>query len=129
MMYVHRCIGVALATLGVMLGGLALSSGSALAAGPYKFLQALPAPTAPFSQPWGLAVGPSGEVFVANLGSNVVDVYNSNDEFQAEFAVAGATNVYQLAVDDSATSPSKGDVYVANLGGNVHKYTYDALTK
>ena len=103
-----------------------------MAAGPYKFLQALPAPTtpaAPFSQPWGLGVGPAGEVFVANLGTNIVDVYNSNDEFQAEFTVAGATNVYQFAVDDSATSPSKGDVYVANLGGNVHKYTYDALTK
>ena len=133
MMYVHRCIGVALATLGVLFGGLLLSAAPALAGRVSS--GSLPEPTlpaAPFDAPWGLAIGPAGEVFVSNVGSSTVDVYSLGGSFEAEFAVEAPLNeTYQMAVDDSteASDPSKGDVYIAVLGGFVLKYSYDSGTK
>ncbi len=133
MMYVHRCIGVALATLGVVFGGLLLSAAPALAGRVSS--GSLPEPTlpaAPFDMPWGLGIGPAGEVFVSNLGSSTVDVYSSGGSFEAEFAVEAPLNeTYQVAVDDSteASDPSKGDVYIAVTGGFVLKYSYDSGTK
>ncbi len=103
----------------------------ALAATSYGYKKSLEAPLGGFAgAPVGLGVGPGGEVFVANQ-SKVVDVYEPGmvPEVAAEFKVENATSLYQLAVDDSVTSPSKGDVYIANLGGSVEKYGYESSTR
>jgi hypothetical protein len=130
MMYVHRCIGVALATLGVLFGGLALASTPALAAGPYTFSKALETPPGGLNGPLGLGVGPYDELFVANSPSKVVDVYNpgSTPEVVSEFNVPGGIELYQLAVDDATATASEVDVYVANLE-SVIEYAYDPETK
>ncbi len=121
---VSRRVALCVAVLcGCVLG---VGVASAWAGEVYKFEKSLETPLTGFNILNGLGVGPSGEVFVANVGSNIVDVYEPtrSPEVVAEFRVENATNVYQLALDDSATSPSKGDVYIANLGGTVEKYEY-----
>ena len=130
MMYVHRCIGVALATLGVVFGGLALASAPALATGPYTYEKSLEQPSEPSQL--GLGVGPNGELFAANLSNNKVDVYEPGatpKEIVAEFTVATEGESYKLAVDDASATASKVDVYVANLSGFVVEYAYDPETK
>lgn len=95
MMYFRKRIGVALATLGVVFGGLALASAPALATGPYTFEKTLEQPSSPSQL--GLGVGPNGELFAANQ-SNTVDVYEPGatpKEIVAEFAVATTSSSYQ----------------------------------
>jgi hypothetical protein len=105
-------------------GALLLSSTSALA---IRLVGTpLPAPTGGFSAPQGLGVGPSpnNEIFVENNGVSTVDVYGSNAIFKAEFPVAAGYG-YQMGVDDSTAvgDPSKGNIYIAFLGGSVVEYT------
>ncbi|MGO9763871.1 MAG: hypothetical protein ACLP1Q_21675 [Solirubrobacteraceae bacterium] len=123
---------MALATLGVLAGALLLSPAPALATPPHEFSGSLPVPTEGFNLPWGLGVGPEGEVFVNNLGSSRMDVYSSSNAFETEFEFEAPHESYQMAVDDSseAGDPSKGDLYIATLGtGSVLKYEYNRSTK
>ena len=122
---------LALAALGL----LALSASVALAAGPHTFAKSLEAPKAAglgeeLNGPRGLGAGPNGELFVANDSTGVVTVFQpgGSPEAIAEFKVEKASSIYQLAVDDSSSAAS-GDVYVANLGGSVEKFSYDSSTK
>ncbi len=120
-----RGLTLRLATaLCALAGALLLSSTSALA---IRFVgPPLPAPTVAFSAPMGLGVGPSPkeEIFVENNGVSTVDVYGSNAIFKAEFPVVAGYG-YQMGVDDStaAGDTSKGNVYIAFLGGSVVQYT------
>lgn len=96
----------------------------------FKFSKALPAPTGGFHEPWGLAVGTNGEIFISNAGSNVIDVYKSNNEFETEFTVGTSGDKLRgLAVDHSSelTDGSKGDLYIADeTAGKVYRYKYES---
>ena len=123
-----RALRALLAVLALSCAGLALSSAPALAA--HHFSKALTAPPGGFSGPFGLAVGPAGEVWVDNRDGSTVDVYSSTGAFETEFSDGlPVTESEGIAVDDSATSPSKGDLYVADLEGSVLKYEYNSGTK
>ncbi len=125
-------VRVALFTLSVLTAGLSLSASPALAVGHHAFAKSLEAPPAGFHSPYGLAVGPAGEVFVINSATSTMDVYGSTDKFEQEFPVeVGASSGAEIAVDDSteAADPSRGDVYIGTYEGKVLKYEYDALTK
>jgi hypothetical protein len=113
----------------VLASTFVFSSAQAFAAA-HTFLKSLPAPTKPFSSPWGVAVGISGEVFVSNKGSRAVDVYSSSNTFEAEFEVGTeGDELGQVAVDHSSepSDTSKGDLYVADItAGTVFRYKYES---
>lgn len=113
----------------VSAGIFLLTSAQAFGAG-HKYTKSLPGPTSPakpFNEPWGIAVGAVGEVFVANKGTGVVDVYSSSGNFEKEFPVGGGGNeILQMAVDHSneTSDPSKGDLYVVDFTANkVYRYS------
>jgi hypothetical protein len=130
MLQVHRHLRLALATLGVLFGG-ALSAAPALAdyepGTPASFESA----SGPIASLNGVAVDQThGYVYAGGTGGTIYK-FNEKGEpenfsalGQAELKVPGATPIlYQLAVDNSASSPSKGDLYIADYGdGVVYRY-------
>jgi hypothetical protein len=107
------------------------SSAQAFAA-THTFSKSLPAPTGGFKNPWGVAVGAGGELFISNGGSNVVDVYSSSGTFEKEFEVGTpGDELRQVAVDHSSevSDTSKGDLYVTDVeAGKVFRYKYESGT-
>jgi hypothetical protein len=109
-----RRVAAALA-LALMLWAAAamLSRAAAVAATGHKFLSQLSEapPGAPLSEPEGVAVDKAGDVFVADPGAGVVDVFDSSGKFKAQLG-AGVLEgeLPGLAVDLS------GKVYVADTG-------------
>jgi hypothetical protein len=100
---------------------------------PHTYEESLPAPTGGFHEPWGVAVGTSGELFVSNhAAANVIDVYEGG-AFVKEFEVGISGDILlQLAVDHSteAGDPNKGDLYVADASTDeVLRFTYDPETE
>jgi hypothetical protein len=92
---------------------------TALAA-PHTYKESLPAPTGGFHEPWGVAVGTAGELFVSNHGANVIDVYEGG-LFKKEFSVGtSGDHLNQVAVD-----PTTGDLYVVDFTANkILKFSY-----
>ncbi len=66
-----------------------------------------------FKRPFALAVGPNGEVYVADQISNVVDEFNSSGAYQSQ--ITGFASPSALAVDSS------GNLYVVD-GSAVKKF-------
>jgi len=60
------------------------------------------------ARPFGVAASPGGEVFVADLDNNRVEVFNSRGVYQSDWATAGAP--VSVAID------SHGHVVVSSLG-------------
>jgi hypothetical protein len=77
------------------------------------------------SSPQGVAVdGQSGDVYVADEGNNRVEIFNAQGGYVGQIA-GGETPAGSLqspdavAVDNSASSPDRGDVYVTDPGHGV----------
>jgi hypothetical protein len=125
----------------VLLGALALGAAPALATG-YGFTSSFGSEGSgegQFKEPTGVAISEvgatKGDVYVADHGNNRVEVFEADGKYLFDFnggaSATGAfafyplTDVYGrkfpvgIAVDNSATSPSKGDVYVAETGHDV----------
>src|SRR5262249_33166739 len=64
-----------------------------------------------FKEPCGVAVGPSGEIFVADTWNQRVQVFNKAGEYVREWALS-FYGPRGIAADD------KGSVYVADTGNN-----------
>jgi sugar lactone lactonase YvrE len=74
------------------------------------------------NKPSGLAVGPDGTLYIADLGNGRVVTYNPASGISSVF-VAGLKNPWGVAVDAANT------VYIANTGGgNVLVYSAGVLT-
>ncbi len=85
----------------------------------------LAAPPGGFVNPLGVAVNEAtGDVYVSDYSSGMVDEFDASKEYVSQIAVSGG-NPYYLAVDNSG-GPSEGDVYVAGSASNV-VYKFDAL--
>ena len=129
---------LALLTLAVLcatLGGLALSAAPALAAHVLSSSFGGPCVVKPlepcegkFSGPSGVAVNEeTGDVYVVNKGNNRVEEFNSAGsallgEFNGAAAPTGALSEPDAIAIDNSTNPldpSKGDVYVADVGASV----------
>lgn len=110
-----RTAGAALAlTLLAWAGTLTFSDAPALAATGHKFLSQLSQapPGTPLSEPEVAAVDKEGDVFVADAGRGVVDVFSSSGVFMTQFGGGVLTGkVRGLAVDEAS-----GEVYVADSG-------------
>ena len=133
---VVRLIAVAAA---VGLGTLLLTAAPASAAFTHPLLKTFGS----FTHPSGIAIDESapatkGNVLVADgSGSNVVDIFGPKGELPSGvaspykiggFAFNGEPS--GLAFDNSATSPSKGDLYVADVQNNaVKKFKLNPVTE
>ncbi len=120
---------VALATLLLLAGTLALASRSALAFTGYpnvpNALFGTPGSgTGQLSGPIGLAIDEaSSDVYVADAGNNRVEEFDATGKYVAtitgaETPAGSFSNPSGVAVDNSA-SPAKGDLYVMDVGHKV----------
>jgi hypothetical protein len=138
----HPTRGISLAHLWAVLliaAALALCCASAQAADVHPYLSQLTgSPTGPFGEtvPFsehvcGVTVDPaSQDIYVADPGKNVVDIFNSAGEYQSAINGAGIpgghfseTRACSVAVDDST-----GDVYVADSNAGA-VYVFDPSGK
>jgi hypothetical protein len=131
-----------LATLGVLVGGLAFASAPALAAEQWDVVSTFggststPADPQPLSGPDWVAINQStNDVYVVDAKNNRVEYFSSTGSYIGQFngteidgAPAGAgkeaptgsfSSPGQIAVDNDPSSPSFEDVYVADVGHNV----------
>ena len=126
---VRKTVLTALAALAV-LGGVLFSAGPALAetnygvTGSFGSATSSPADPEPLSEPWGVAVSEAGaakgDVYVVDRGHKRVEYFSATGVYLGQFngrdAPAGAFETLQegIAVDNDPSSPSFGDVYVAD---------------
>ncbi len=112
----RRYLRLALVTLGVLIGGLALSAGPALASAEYVSDEFFP--TVSITTASAVALDQSnGDVYLG--GGETGDIFKFNVEEEAieeaHFPVAENPGpIYQMAVDNAADA-SKGDLYVADF--------------
>jgi NHL repeat len=128
MMRAGRLASTALATLGVLAGGLALSAAPALAATGYGFTGSFGSEgsgNGQFKEPSGVAVNDAtGDVYVVDKGNSRVQWFDSTGKFEGQFDGSGTPAASfsapeGIAVDNGTLSPSHGDVYVADVGNKV----------
>jgi hypothetical protein len=119
-----------IATLGALLGALALATAPALAAegwGVTSTFGTAGSGNGQFAEPDGVAINQSnGDVYVVDKGNNRVEWFNSAGDYEGQFNGSGtgpdeegatapsSSPLYEpsgVAVDNSS-GPSKGDVYV-----------------
>jgi sugar lactone lactonase YvrE len=85
-------------------------------------LTGLLTPTGGWETPSGIAVGPNGDVYVADFGNNVVDQFGPSGTFLGAFVTTGLFEPTGMAFNSS------GDLYVANFGPGNDSYVneYDS---
>ncbi len=115
MMRVHRLLRAGLLTLGVLAGGLAFAGAPALAVVIHEYtgqqLSEAPPGTA-LQQPWGMTFDPSGDLFVADPVSAIVDEFSSENVFAQQIGGGVLSGGYNRSVAVAST----GDVYVMDAG-------------
>jgi hypothetical protein len=137
---VRRLTRTALATLGVLAGGLAVTATPALAVNKYGFTGAFGTAgsgSGQFKEPEGVAVSElgatKGDVYVVDKGNNRVEWFNSTGgklegQFDGSSAPTGAlSNPRWIAVDNDVSSASKEDVYVTGevqIAGKTSQVVY-----
>ena len=70
-----------------------------------------------FISPEGIAVDPSGNVFISDNGNNRVQKFDSNGNFLAKWGTNGTANGQFISPEGIAVDPS-GNVYVTNYNSN-----------
>ncbi len=70
-----------------------------------------------FDRPVGVAVGPSGDVYVTEYGNNRVDKFDPNGNFLTQWGCQGSGPGQFFNPDGIAVDASE-NVYVADFGGN-----------
>jgi DNA-binding beta-propeller fold protein YncE len=118
-----RCALLSMVAPCVLLGALLLGSAPASAAGEvqhaYKRTLEGKGTKCAFTEPGGVAVSDAtGEVFVYDRGAASIDAFSSTGTCIAHrhigHAATGESAFEGIAVDNSGTSPSAGDVYVVD---------------
>jgi hypothetical protein len=97
--------------------------GSAFGAAPYKYEAGLSenlskeVPGGGFGEPWGMAFDAAGKLYVidtrGNAGKGVIDKFNANNTFQAQFGAGAFTEEFAGSV---GVSEENGDLYAGELG-------------
>ncbi len=89
-------------------------------------MMAVPAIAGTFSQPGGLAVDPSGNLYVANQLSNKVVVFDKNFAPQPQLTItAGLDQPISLAIDPTSIDfGAPGVLYIGNIGKTARITSY-----
>jgi hypothetical protein len=73
--------------------------------------------------PKGIAVETeTGDVYVADSGNKRIDVFDSGGTTLNSFGAPQSTNPIRIAVDNSAASPTRNDVYVGNVNNETEDF-------
>ena len=75
-------------------------------------------PSGPFGQPWNIAVDSAGNIYVIDLGKNVVDEFRSSGEFVQEFTGADVPGEFG-ELGGMAVDPTNGNVLIVDSGHQV----------
>jgi len=70
-----------------------------------------------FSDPEGIAVDSSGNIYVADSGNNRVEVFDKNGVYQSQFGTRGSGNG-QFQYPSSIAFGAGGKIYVTDVGNN-----------
>jgi hypothetical protein len=116
----RRLVFAMLVSVCVLVGGFAFGGVAARAAFEHHYLSQLtevPASsgvpvTGPFAHPWGLTFDSSGDLYVADNGSSVVDEFDSAGSFVSQLG-NGLLDGFGRSV---AVNDASGEVYVADSG-------------
>lgn len=147
MRLIHRMVVAGAAACCLLGGGLLFSPAAALAGeglgivGSFGSASSTPADPYPlslvkadeFNEPGsGVAVSSTGDVYVADTANNRVEWFSSSGQYEGQFdgsgklaneggkkAPSALSGPEDIAVDDGASSPSKGDVYVLDASQGV----------
>ena len=77
------------------------------------------APEGMFNEPWGVAVGPDGSVYVSDTWNHRVQKFTSDGEFLSTWGVSGlADSPYSFYGPRGIAVDNKDRVYVADTGNN-----------
>ncbi len=77
------------------------------------------APEGMFNEPWGVAVGPDGNVYVSDTWNHRVQKFTSEGDFIATWGVSGlADSPFSFYGPRGIAVDSQGRVYVADTGNN-----------
>jgi sugar lactone lactonase YvrE len=68
-----------------------------------------------FNHPGGIAIGPSGDLFVLDQGNDRVEVFSESGEYLRQFGSEGSGNG-QMSSPDGLAVNSEGDVWVLDTG-------------
>ena len=135
---IPRAIVAALATCFVLAGGLLFSATPVLAGTGHAYSASFgepcktgeyPCGPGKFNGPSGVAVnevtpGDVGDVYAVNKGNNRVEYFSSSGTYLGQFnggptPAKSFSEPEAIAIDNDASSPSKGDVYVTDIGHDV----------
>src|SRR6476469_3962045 len=70
-----------------------------------------------FLYPMGIAVDPSGNVFISDNGNNQIQKFDSNGHFLAKWGTNGTANGQFISPEGIAVDPS-GNVFISDNGNN-----------
>jgi uncharacterized protein (TIGR03663 family) len=85
-----------------------------------------PAATGTFDEPWGIAVGADGSVYVSDTWNNRIQKFNAKGEFIKEWGVSGQGETpYALWGPRGIAIDAQGHIYVADTG-NKRIVIYDS---
>ncbi len=113
-MRIPRAVAIGLVSITVLVGSLGLSGASALGFFGHPYITRITeANGGPFGQPWGLALDPGGNLYVADATGKAVDVFDSSNVFSAQFGTGVFSQPYTRSV---AVNNTTGIVYVAESG-------------
>jgi DNA-binding beta-propeller fold protein YncE/outer membrane protein OmpA-like peptidoglycan-associated protein len=80
-----------------------------------------------FSNPWGIAVAPNGDVFVTDNGNDRIQRFSSTGTYMGKWGSSGSGDAAFDQPSGIAVAPN-GDVYVADIGHNRIQYFSSAGT-
>jgi len=78
-----------------------------------------------FTIPFAISVAPNGDVYVADLGNDRIQVFDANGVFKLKFGTSGAGDG-QMSTPNGVAVDLSGNVYVADTGNNrIQKFDKD----
>src|SRR5262249_18299104 len=101
----------------------------AMLAPPAEFVREITGPES-FGAPFGVAVGPQGNLYVTDSQRNAVDIFDHEGDYLSTIGGPGDADGEFSFIDKSiyVATDTEGNVYVADAGNNrIQKFTADGM--